>query len=183
MGAGGEWGCVYEYEAAMHAADEKTKKAKKLETAKRVTAELDKQVRPREQPFAPSARAQTTLWFGRAQSHQNACNCAPASAGNSPQLGGWGKGGGGVAALAREGVSEARASEGFPGRSCRGWSGWDGRGGASGAASPSLSPKPFRRRDPSAKRRAHGRSAPCARSLAICSEPPLTGSSRVFARA
>ena len=109
MGAGGEWGCVYEYEAAMHAADEKTKKAKKLETAKRVTAELDKQVRPREQPFAPSAHAQTTLWFGRVQSHQNACNCAPASAGNSPQLGGdGGRGGGGVAALAREGVSEAR---------------------------------------------------------------------------
>lgn len=110
MGAGGEWGCVYEYEAAMHAADEKTKKAKKLETAKRVTAELDKQVRSREQPFAPSEHTQTTLWFGRAQGHQNACDCAPAPAGNSPQLelGGWGTGGGGVTALAREGVSEAR---------------------------------------------------------------------------
>ena len=110
----------------MHAADEKTKKAKKLETAKRVTAELDKQVRPREQPFAPSAHAQTTLWFGRAQSHQNACNCASASAGNSPQLEGWGKGGrGSRGPRPRRGQRGARVG-GVPRAFVQGmvWMGW-----------------------------------------------------------
>eukprot|EP00793_Prasinoderma_coloniale_P002650 PRCOL_00002132-RA len=58
MGAGGEWGCVYEYEAAMHAADEKTKKAKKLETAKRVTAELDKQVAEQQARRQAEAKAE-----------------------------------------------------------------------------------------------------------------------------
>lgn len=45
MGGGGEWGSVFEYEAAMHAEAETKKRTNKVETAKRMKAELDKQVR------------------------------------------------------------------------------------------------------------------------------------------
>lgn len=137
---------------------------------------------PRAALRAQRPRANDALVWARTEPSK-CVQLRPRVRGEFAAIGGVGEGGAGESRPSPAKGSARRASEGCPGRSCREWSGWDGRGGASGAASPSLSPKPFRRRDPSTKRRAHGRSAPCARSLAICSEPPLTGSGRVFARA
>lgn len=59
MGGGGEWGSVFEYEAAMHAEAETKKRTNKVETAKRMKAELDKQVR-----YAPRlARRNSLDWL------------------------------------------------------------------------------------------------------------------------